>query len=303
MFVAAGALGTFAAAAAPPASTPSTEARATYQDIEGTLGSVPGFFKAFPEDAISGAWEEMKNLQLNPSTAVPGKYKELMGLAVSAQVPCRYCTYFHTQAAKLNGASEAEIKDALAVSSLVRHWSTFTNGMQADETTFKGDVDRALDHVKTAMSGEAAEGGSHLTMITTDAASAKSEITKTFGFVPTFMQTFPEPALNGAWKEMKAVEMNPRGAIPGKYRDLIALGVAAQVPCRYCAYFHSQAATTLGGASQQELAEAVGVASIVRHWSTYLNGIQYDEARFRQEVDKVMAHLRQPTIGQAGMGK
>ena len=33
-------------------------AQAAYRDIENTLGSVPGFFKAFPESGIAGAWAQ-----------------------------------------------------------------------------------------------------------------------------------------------------------------------------------------------------------------------------------------------------
>src|SRR5262249_25939612 len=70
----------------------------TYRDIEQTLGSVPSFFKAFPESGIAGAWNEFKSLQLNPKTKLDSKTKELIGLAVSAQIPCQYCVYFHTAA-------------------------------------------------------------------------------------------------------------------------------------------------------------------------------------------------------------
>src|SRR3989338_3144346 len=84
----------------------SAEARKTYDDLKTTLGSVPTFLRDFPQEGISGAWLDMKNLQLNPNTNISGKYKELIGLAVSAQIPCRYCVYFHTQAAILNGATE-----------------------------------------------------------------------------------------------------------------------------------------------------------------------------------------------------
>ena len=75
-------------------------AQATYRDIEQTLGSVPGFFKQFPEAGIAGAWAEFKSVQLNPKTKLDAKTKELIGLAVSAQIPCQYCVYFHTAAAK-----------------------------------------------------------------------------------------------------------------------------------------------------------------------------------------------------------
>ncbi len=84
---------------------PSAEAQATYADIKKTLGLVPSFLRAFPEEAIAPAWDEFKAVQLNPSSAIPPKYKELIGLAVSAQIPCRYCIYFHTKAAGLGGAT------------------------------------------------------------------------------------------------------------------------------------------------------------------------------------------------------
>jgi AhpD family alkylhydroperoxidase len=82
---------------------------AAIQDIQKTLGFVPQFFTKFPESALPGAWEEMKTLQLNPHTALPGKTKELIGLGVAAQIPCKYCIFAHTEFAKLNGASDAEI--------------------------------------------------------------------------------------------------------------------------------------------------------------------------------------------------
>ena len=90
--------------AAQPASA--QEVQATHQDIEQTLGFVPSFFKRVPEMAIPGAWAEMKGFQLNPNTRLSGKMKELIGLAVAAQIPCQYCIYFHTAAAKANGASD-----------------------------------------------------------------------------------------------------------------------------------------------------------------------------------------------------
>src|SRR3989442_11879936 len=73
------------------ASAQDSSAQATYRDIEQTLGSVPGFFRQFPEAGIAGAWAEFKVIQLNPKTKLDGKTKELIGLAVSAQIPCQYC--------------------------------------------------------------------------------------------------------------------------------------------------------------------------------------------------------------------
>ena len=64
---------------------------------------------------IAGAWAEFKSVQLNPNTKLDGKTKELIGLAVSAQVPCQYCIYFHTAAAKANGATDQEVGEAVAM--------------------------------------------------------------------------------------------------------------------------------------------------------------------------------------------
>ena len=120
------------------------DAAATYRDIEQTLGSVPTFFKLFPEGAIAGAWAEFKTMQLSPATKLDGKTKELIGLAVAAQIPCQYCIYFHTTAAKANGATAEEITEAVAMSAVVRHWSTVLNGMQVDLGAFKGEVDTVM---------------------------------------------------------------------------------------------------------------------------------------------------------------
>jgi AhpD family alkylhydroperoxidase len=142
------------AGAALTGSVMAQDAPATYRDIEATLGIVPGFFRMFPEQGIAGAWSEFKTVQLNPTTALSGKEKELIGLAVAAQIPCSYCIYFHTAAAKANGATEAEIREAVAMAAVTRHWSTVLNGMQADPAAFRQDTDTVLrlasERAKTA---------------------------------------------------------------------------------------------------------------------------------------------------------
>jgi AhpD family alkylhydroperoxidase len=132
-------------------------AQATFRDIEATLGSVPSFFRMLPDTAIAGAWAEFKSVQLNPKTRLDGKTKELIGLAVAAQIPCAYCIYFHTAAAKLNGATEEDIRETVAMAAIVRHWSTVLNGMQVDLAGFKRETDTVLrlagENAKTAGAG------------------------------------------------------------------------------------------------------------------------------------------------------
>ena len=133
-------------AATQPAAAQTAQTQSTYQDIEKTLGFVPGFFRQMPDSAIAGAWAEMKGFQLNPNTRLNSKTKELIGLAVAAQIPCQYCIYFHTAAAKANGATDEEIKEAVAMAGVVRHWSTVLNGSQVDLATFRHDTDAVLSH-------------------------------------------------------------------------------------------------------------------------------------------------------------
>jgi AhpD family alkylhydroperoxidase len=120
------------------------EATTTYQDIEATLGQVPTMFKVFPEVGIAGAWSEFRSIQLNPNTALDAKTKELLGLAAASQIPCVYCIYFHTAAAKANGATDAEIRGTVAMAAIVRHWSTVLNGSQVDFAAFKAETNAML---------------------------------------------------------------------------------------------------------------------------------------------------------------
>ncbi len=133
------------------------DASSIYRDIEATLGSVPTFFKLFPEEGIGGAWAEFKTVQLNPKTALSGKEKELIGLAVAAQIPCSYCIYFHTAAARLNGATDAEIREAVAMAAISRHWSTVLNGMQADPAGFRHETDTVLRAAAARMKAASAK--------------------------------------------------------------------------------------------------------------------------------------------------
>ncbi len=65
-------------------------------------------------------------------TLIPNKYKELIGIGIHAETRCRYCTLFHTEAARLFGASDEEIQEAVHYSKMTVGWSAYLNGMQVD---------------------------------------------------------------------------------------------------------------------------------------------------------------------------
>jgi AhpD family alkylhydroperoxidase len=105
-------------------------------------GEPPAFIQeTFPEQGVEAAWESYKSVFLDPEAALDTRTKELMALAVSAQVPCDYCIYYHTKAAKAHGATDAEIREALAVASLIRKWSTMLNGSQYSEAQWRREVE------------------------------------------------------------------------------------------------------------------------------------------------------------------
>ena len=105
------------------------------KEVIAAFGSFPSFFEAFPKYALPGAWQAFKEIQ-SPGS-ISKKNRELIGLAVASQIPCPYCIYFHTESAKAFGATDQEIKEAIAQGASIRHWSTVIHGAQIDLEEFK----------------------------------------------------------------------------------------------------------------------------------------------------------------------
>ena len=61
------------------------------------------------------------------------------------------------------------------------------------------------------------------------------------------------------------------GAIPEKYKELMAVAVALTTQCPYCIEIHAKKART-AGASEAELAEATLVAAALRAGSSMTHG-------------------------------
>jgi AhpD family alkylhydroperoxidase len=271
---------------APGAARATPEADAARADIQRTIGFVPGMFKLVPDLALPGAWQETKGLHLNPATALPGKMKDLVALAVAAQIPCEYCIYAHTELAKLNGATDAEISEAVAMGALTRKWSTWLNGIQTDEGKFRAEIAQLVANMKKMMAG----GGPPPSkpMPVTDGMGALKQVEQSFGMTPEFLRRYPQEGLAGAWTEMRDLEMNPSTAIPGKYKSLIGLAVSAQIPCKFCIIADTEFAK-LEGATEREIGEAVAMSGLVRHWSTIVNGRQADKAAFKKDINRLVA--------------
>jgi AhpD family alkylhydroperoxidase len=70
------------------------------------------------------------------------------------------------------------------------------------------------------------------------------------------------PAEFDAWLNLNNI-VGKDGAIPKKYRELIAVGVACTTQCPYCIEAHARAAKA-AGATREELVEAAFVSAALR---------------------------------------
>ncbi|HYC53532.1 MAG TPA: carboxymuconolactone decarboxylase family protein [Candidatus Binatia bacterium] len=71
------------------------------------------------------------------------------------------------------------------------------------------------------------------------------------------------PAEFKAWVDLDSIVGREDGAIPRKYRELIALAVAHSTQCVYCIEVHTKAAKKVG-ATRGEVAEAVLLSAALR---------------------------------------
>lgn len=110
-----------------------------YTDMKKTIGLVPSMFKSIPDDTLELEWNLFKKTELEEG-ALPGKYRELIGLGIAAVTKCKYCTFFHTEVAKMFGATDEEIENALRFAKSTVGWSTYVNGIQLDMETFKKEI-------------------------------------------------------------------------------------------------------------------------------------------------------------------
>jgi AhpD family alkylhydroperoxidase len=119
-----------------------------YEQMEQTLGLVPTFFKSLPDSSLELEWTLFNRVQNEPGP-IPNKYRELLGLAVAAVMKCHYCAIYHTEMARLNGATDEEIEDAVHFAKSSAGWSTYLNGLQVDIDQFRDELRRASEYVRS----------------------------------------------------------------------------------------------------------------------------------------------------------
>ena len=122
----------------------------TLEDMKKTLGIIPGFMKALPEDVLIQEWPLFKEYNF-AVTEIPAKYRELMGLAVAANIKCPYCTLFHKGAAEMNGATEEEIAETVFLASYTARWSAIIHAQSYDYQKFKEEFGKIGEYLQEKM--------------------------------------------------------------------------------------------------------------------------------------------------------
>ncbi len=89
------------------------------------------------------------------------------------------------------------------------------------------------------------------------------------------------PTEFNAWLNLDKIVAREDGAIPRKYRELIALGVAFTTQCPYCIEVHVKAAKG-AGATREEITESSLIAAALRAGGAATHGAMamkfYDQA-------------------------
>jgi len=118
-----------------------------YAEMTQMFGLVPSFFKLVPDNSLELEWKLFKTVQFDEGP-IPNKYRELIGLGISAITKCEYCIQYHTEVARLNGATDAELEDAVHYAKSSAGWSAYLNGMQVDREQFADELAQVADYVR-----------------------------------------------------------------------------------------------------------------------------------------------------------
>ncbi len=123
-------------------------------DIIATLGPNAIELQIFPDAFLASTWAQNRAWLIDNKATIPPKYRALIGLAVSSQIPCAYCIYADTSDARVFGATDEEIKEAIMFAAMTREGSTIVNGNMVDLDEFKKAIDEGAAAMREAMKAE-----------------------------------------------------------------------------------------------------------------------------------------------------
>ena len=102
--------------------------------------------KGLPQDVLIHDWPLMKKYTLGESK-IPAKYRELMGLAVAANIKCPYCQLFHKSVAQMYGATPEEFAEIAFFASYTSRWSAMIHAQHYDYDTFAKETQQIGEYL------------------------------------------------------------------------------------------------------------------------------------------------------------
>ena len=120
------------------------------REMQEMLGTVPSVLNRVPDELVEAEWQLVKLAQFG-ETLIPNRSKELIGVAVAATLRCPYGLRLHTELARLYGATDAEVAEAIRFAGLVVGWSTQMTGLGLDPTDFAAEVETTVGHLAKTM--------------------------------------------------------------------------------------------------------------------------------------------------------
>lgn len=130
--------------------TEATSYDETVSDIEETLGLLPGYLEALPEQDLVNEWPTLKRFFFG-EWEIDAKTRELVGLAMAAAIGCEYCRHFHKGAAQLNGATEEELSELFFLASYTPRYSALIQAQDYDVGVFREETEQIAEHLEEQM--------------------------------------------------------------------------------------------------------------------------------------------------------
>ncbi len=113
------------------------------REMEEAFGARLAIFERIPDEFVGAEWYLLKRLAFG-ETLIPSMYKQLIGLAAAAVSRSAFGVAFHTGMARLNGASDAELAEAVQYAKLAAGWGLYATGLGLEERALGDEVARIV---------------------------------------------------------------------------------------------------------------------------------------------------------------
>lgn len=122
-------------------------------NLKAILGQIPFMFQEVMklDGLVEHDFNLFKMLQMQEGS-IPMKYRELTGLAAAVALHCPFCIHFHTEKAKLMGATEIEINETSYLVKENALWGTYLGGIEFPKEKIGPDVSRLTERLKSKVS-------------------------------------------------------------------------------------------------------------------------------------------------------